>query len=70
MSYWIQVNENKGLISRELGDRKDITLIEDAGFVLLVADDEDTVVGFAAAACLTISDEGEGKPDLGSPSGE
>lgn len=62
--YWIQVNESKGLVSRELGNRTDIKLIEDCGFVILTSKDEDVVVGFATKACLTVSDEGEGKPEL------
>ena len=61
--YWIQVNENVGLVRRELGQQTGITLIEDAGFVVLTGE-EDTLINFAAESLLTISDEGEGKPVL------
>ena len=61
--YWIQVNETIGIIRRELGERTDITVIEDAGFVILTGE-EDVLSSFSSSAMLTVSDEDEGEPIL------
>ena len=61
--YWAQVNENRALVEREKGDDyPDIAVTEDAGYVLLVGE-EDEISRFVSKACLTVSDEGEGDPN-------
>ena len=62
--YWMQVNENRALVEREKGDDfPGVKIVEDIGFVLLVGEEEE-VSKLVSQACLTVSDEGEGEPEL------
>lgn len=64
--YWMQVNENYRLVKEAVAGackQETVKIIKDAGFVLITGTEQDccAVLGYGN---LTVSDEGEGEPEL------